>query len=54
MVYANISHENIKHDLIETFEKVKDVVKKSEGRSRAGLMLGLQELGATLNGFIGA
>ena len=41
-------------DLIKTFEDVKDIVKKSEGRSRAGLMLGLQEIGASLNGFIGA
>lgn len=40
--------------LIDTFELVKDAVKKNEGRSRAGLMLGLQELGATQNGFIGA
>ena len=44
----------IKHDLIETFEDVKEAVRKSEGRSRAGLMLGLQELGASTNGFIGA
>jgi len=44
----------IKEDLIDTFELVKEMVRKSEGRSRAGLMLGLQELGATLNGFIGA
>lgn len=40
--------------LIDTFEDVKNVVRKNEGRSRAGLMLGLQEIGATLNGFIGA
>ncbi len=40
--------------LIETFELVKKAVRKSEGRSRAGLMLGLQELGSSLNGFIGA
>lgn len=44
----------VKKELINTFELVKDVVRKREGRSRAGLMLGLQELGATLNGFIGA
>jgi hypothetical protein len=43
-----------KDDLIDSFELVKEVVRKSYGRSRAGLMLGLQELGATLNGFIGA
>ena len=44
----------INQGFIETFEEVKKIVKKSEGRSRAGLMLGLQELGSTLNGFIGA
>ena len=44
----------VKDDLIDTFELVKELVKRSEGRSRAGLMLGLQELGASLNGFIGA
>jgi hypothetical protein len=44
----------IKKEFIDIFEKVKQVVKKSEGRSRAGLMLGLQELGSSLNGFIGA
>ncbi len=44
----------IKEDIIDTFELVKELVRKSNGYSRAGLMLGLQELGATLNGFIGA
>jgi hypothetical protein len=44
----------IKHSLIETFEEVKEVVQQKEGRSRAGLMLGLQEIGASLEGFIGA
>ena len=46
--------DTAKKDLIETFEEVKEVVKKQEGRSRAGLMLGLQEIGASLDGFIGA
>jgi hypothetical protein len=41
-------------DLIETFEDVKKAVQQNEGRSRGGLMLGLQEIGATLDGFIGA
>ena len=44
----------IKKDLINSFEKVKSIVKKEEGFSRAGLMLGLQELGTNINGFIGA
>ena len=44
----------IKKDLINSFEKVKSIVKKEEGFSRAGLMLGLQELGSNINGFIGA
>jgi hypothetical protein len=44
----------IKQSLIETFEEVKEVVQQKEGRSRAGLMLGLQEIGASLEGFIGA
>ena len=46
--------KEVKDQLINTFEEVKDAVRKSEKRSRAGLMLGLQELGSTLNGFIGA
>lgn len=41
-------------DLTEIFESVKDTVRKHERRERAGLMLGLQELGASLNGFVGA
>ena len=49
-----VNEANIKQNLIETFEGVKEAVKKSEGRSRAGLMLGLQELGTSPNGFIGA
>src|SRR4030042_3371618 len=43
-------HQNI----IETFEEVKKAVQKNEKRSRSGLMLGLQEIGASLDGFIGA
>jgi hypothetical protein len=50
----SIFSEEVKHQLIDTFEEVKEVVRKSESRSRAGLMLGLQELGSSLNGFIGA
>ena len=50
----NISEDYVKQELIETFEEVKKAVSKNEGRSRAGLMLGLQEIGATLEGFIGA
>jgi len=45
---------DLKKDLINTFESVKEVVRKTEGRSRAGLMLGLQELGSSVRGFIGA
>jgi len=45
---------NVKQDLIEIFETVKEAVRKNEGRSRAGLMLGLQELGASFDGFVGA
>jgi len=45
---------NVKQELIEIFENVKEVVRINEGRSRAGLMLGLQELGASLSGFVGA
>jgi hypothetical protein len=53
MVENTITKE-VKDQLINTFEVVKDIVRKSEKRSRAGLMLGLQELGSNLNGFIGA
>jgi hypothetical protein len=48
------SNRDVKKSLIDTFELVKDAVLKNEGRSRAGLMLGLQELGTSLSGFIGA
>jgi hypothetical protein len=44
----------IHQNLIDTFEEVKKVVQKNEKRSRGGLMLGLQEIGASLDGFIGA
>jgi len=46
--------EETKKQLIETFEEVKKVFNKFERRTRAGLMLGLQELGSTFSGFIGA
>jgi len=46
--------DKVEKSFIDTFELVKDAVRKNEGRSRAGLMLGLQELGASQNGFIGA
>lgn len=49
-----LKNRDIEKSLINSFEQVKDAVRKSKGRSRAGLMLGLQELGSTLNGFIGA
>lgn len=54
MEEENFFEPEIKQDLINTFEDVKEIVKKYEGRSRAGLMLGLQEIGATMQGFIGA
>lgn len=51
---GKISDLEMEQNLIDIFEAVKEAVRKSEGRSRAGLMLGLQELGSSLNGFIGA
>jgi hypothetical protein len=48
------SKDDIKQDLIDTFEDVKKTVNTIEGISRAGLMLGLQELGTSPSGFIGA
>jgi len=51
---SKIDRNKIEQSLIDTFELVKDAVRRNEGRSRAGLMLGLQELGASNNGFIGA
>jgi hypothetical protein len=50
----NLLTKDEKNKLIETFEDVKEKVRISEQRSRSGLMLGLQELGSNLNGFIGA
>ena len=47
-------NNKLKQNLINTFEQVKNVVKNEEGISRAGLMLGLQEIGADINGFIDA
>jgi len=47
-------NNKVEQSFIDTFELVKDAVRRNEGRSRAGLMLGLQELGASQNGFIGA
>ncbi|MBN2014601.1 MAG: hypothetical protein JW778_05430 [Candidatus Altiarchaeota archaeon] len=40
--------------LSDVFELVKEAVRKTTGRSRAGLMLGLSELGVGSHGFIGA
>lgn len=40
--------------MADIFELVKEAMRKTTGRSRAGLMLGLQELGADMRGFIGA
>jgi len=51
---SKIINEKVEQSFIDTFELVKDAVRRNEGRSRAGLMLGLQELGASQNGFIGA
>jgi hypothetical protein len=48
------SEPAIKQQLIAIYENVKETVRKHEGQSRAGLMLGLQEIGSTQNGFIGA
>ncbi len=54
MENINCEEENrLRKSLIETFEQVKESVRRTEKRSRAGLMLGLQEMGSTLNGFIG-
>ena len=48
------NNPEIEKSLVNNFELVKEAVLKTEKSSRAGLMLGLQELGATLSGFIGA
>ncbi len=56
-----MSEKNIFHDKLEMseslsdiFELVKDTVKISIKKSRAGLMLGITELGLNLDGFVGA
>ena len=54
MTQKSFSDSELRQNLIDAFEEVKKVVKKYEGRSRAGLMLGLQEIGASMQGFIGA
>ena len=54
MEKRNLTESEVRQNLIDAFEEVKTVVNKYEGRSRAGLMLGLQEIGATMQGFIGA
>jgi predicted Zn-dependent protease with MMP-like domain len=41
-------------NLSDVFELVKEAVRKTTGRSRAGLMLGLSEMGAGERGFVGA
>jgi len=48
------NENKVEHSLIDSFEEVKDAVQKITGLSRAGLMLGLQELGSFIEGFIGA
>ena len=52
MKNKSFSDNEINQLFIETFEDVKNIVKKSQGRSRAGLMLGFQELGSSMNGVI--
>ena len=41
-------------DLVDIFELVKRVVRKTTGRERSGLMLGLANLGGGPQGFVGA
>jgi len=41
-------------DLADIFEIVKLAVRKTTGKERSGLMLGLANLGGGLNGFVGA
>lgn len=41
-------------DLADIFELVKMVVRKTTGRERSGLMLGLADLGGGVEGFVGA
>ena len=42
------------NDIVDIFELVKVVVSSCTGRCRAGLMLGLANLGGGLDGFVGA
>ncbi|MCJ7571547.1 MAG: hypothetical protein MUO82_06695 [Candidatus Thermoplasmatota archaeon] len=51
---SRYNEKKVEQTLIESFEEVKDAVQKITGKSRAGLMLGLQELGSSIEGFIGA
>jgi hypothetical protein len=44
----------VRQHLVDVFELVKEVVRLREGVSRPGLALGLQELGTSWEGFIGA
>ena len=47
-------NDALREDLIAIFEEVKETVWKAEGRSRAGLMLGPQDIAETTGqGFIG-
>ena len=48
---GDIISKEVKDQLITTYEEVKEVVKFAENKSRAGLMLGLQELGSSYDGF---
>lgn len=45
--------QDLKEQMPEIFERVKEDVKKVTGRHRAGLSLGLAEMGMTPRGFIG-
>jgi hypothetical protein len=52
-VDTSAMEESYLKDLVDVFEDVKEAVRKSDGGSRAGLMLGLQEMGSSPEGFIG-
>jgi len=54
MKKTDLESNQVKKNLIDVFEQVKSTVSFQEQRSRAGLMLGLQELGSTQEEFIGA
>ena len=45
--------QDLKEQMPEIFERVKEDVKKVTGKHRAGLSLGLAEMGITPHGFIG-